>query len=176
MGIIALDLGLRGAAAGLFLMIMAVVLVRTRPLTTIKLLGAAMAVGTAAYVIATAPFVPKSTLWWTLPILAANPVLVWLWARATFDDDFVVRRWHGALWLIVVCIGFSVSLGWTAWPTFARAGRSIAVAGGADPGAVGHRANGQDVERRSGCRPAPAAAGDRDVIGAVSSSFSPART
>jgi hypothetical protein len=81
-----------------------------------------MAIGTAAYLIATAPFVPKSTLWWTLPLLAANPVLVWLWARATFDDDFVVRRWHGALWLIVVCIGFTVSLSWTAWPTFARAG------------------------------------------------------
>ncbi len=122
MGIIALDLGLRGAATGLFLMIMAVILIRTRPLTTIKLLGSAMAIGTAAYLIATAPFVPKSTLWWTLPILAANPVLVWLWARATFDDDFVVRRWHGALWLIVVCIGFTVSLSWTAWPTFARAG------------------------------------------------------
>ncbi len=53
----------------------------------------------------------RSTLWWTLPILAGNPVLVWLWARATFDDDFVVRRWHGALWLIVVGIAFSVSLG-----------------------------------------------------------------
>ena len=79
----------------------------------------AMAAGTAAYLIATAPFVPKSTLWWTLPILAANPVFVWLWARATFDDDFVVRRWHGALWLIVVCIGFTVSLNWTTWPTFA---------------------------------------------------------
>ena len=70
-----------------------------------------MAASGAAYTIATAPFVPKSTLWWTLPILAGNPVVVWLWARATFDDDFVVRRWHGALWLIVVCIGFAVSLG-----------------------------------------------------------------
>ena len=122
MGIIALDLGIRGAASGLFLMILAVILIRARPLTTIKLLGCAMAAGTAAYLIATAPFVPKSTLWWTLPILAANPVFVWLWARATFDDDFAVRRWHGALWLIVVCIGFTVSLNWTTWPTFARAG------------------------------------------------------
>jgi hypothetical protein len=43
MGIIALDLGIRGAAAGLFLMIMFVILIRTRPLTTIKLLGVAMA-------------------------------------------------------------------------------------------------------------------------------------
>ena len=122
MGIAALDLGLRGATAALFLMAVAVILVRARPLDAIRLLAAAMAASGAAYVIATAPFVPKSTLWWTLPIVAANPVIVWLWARATFDDDFVVRRWHGALWLIVVGIGFSVSLAWTAWPVFARTG------------------------------------------------------
>jgi hypothetical protein len=122
MGIIALDLGLRGATAALFLMAVLVILVRARPLDAIKLLAAAMAASGAAYTIATAPFVPKSTLWWTLPILAGNPVVVWLWARATFDDDFVVRRWHGALWLIVVCIGFAVSLGWTAWPSLARTG------------------------------------------------------
>ena len=121
MGIIALDLGIRGAAAGLFLMIMFVILIRTQPLTTIKLLGAAMAAQTVAYLIATAPFVPKSTLWWTLPIMAGNPVVIWLWVRATFDDDFVVQRWHGALWLIVIGIGFSASLGWTDWPVFARA-------------------------------------------------------
>lgn len=122
MGIAALDLGLRGATAALFLMAAAVVLVRTRPLDAIKLLAAAMAASGAAYAIATAPFVPKSMLWWMLPPLAANPVIVWLWARANFDDDFVVRRWHGALWLIVVGIGFSVSLTWTAWPAFARNG------------------------------------------------------
>lgn len=122
MGIIALDLGLRGATAGLFLMAMVVILARARPLDALRLLAAAMAAAGAAYTIVTAPFVPKSTLWWTLPLLAANPVIVWLWARATFDDDFVVRRWHGGLWLIVVCIGFAVSLGWTAWPALARTG------------------------------------------------------
>src|SRR5882724_2078436 len=122
MGIIALDLGMRGAAAGLFLMIVFVILIRARPLTTIKLLGVAMAATAVAYLIATAPLVPKSTLWWSLPILAGNPVFVWLWVRATFDDDFVFRRWHGALWLIVVCIGFAASLAWTSWPTLARTG------------------------------------------------------
>ena len=110
MQIIALDLGIRGAAAGLFLMIMFVILIRTRPLSTIKLLGAAMAAQTVAYLIATAPFVPKSTLWWTLPLMAGNPVVIWLWVRATFDDDFVVQRWHGAFWLMVICTGFSASL------------------------------------------------------------------
>ena len=127
MDITALDLGLRGATAGIFLMILAVLL-RTRPLTTIKWLGAAMSAGGAAYMIVTAPFVPKLVLWWTLPFLAANPVVFWLWAQAAFDDDFVVKRWHGVLWLIVVGIGFFAFLTWTTWPVPAKAGaRSLSV-------------------------------------------------
>jgi AraC-like DNA-binding protein len=128
MGIIALDLGVRGATAGLFLMMMAVVLVRVRPLTAVELLGAAMAAAGAAYAIATTLFLPKAVLWWVLPILTANPVVFWLWARATFDDDFVIRRWHGALWLVVVGTAFSVFLTWTTWPVFAKAGaRTLAI-------------------------------------------------
>lgn len=121
MEITALDLGLRGATAGIFLMIV-VVLLRIRPFHTAILLGAALSAGGVAYVIATAPYVPKSSLWWTMPILAGNPVILWLWARATFDDDFVVRRWHGALWLVVIAIGFSSSLTWIRWPMLAQAG------------------------------------------------------
>jgi AraC-like DNA-binding protein len=121
MEITALDLGLRGAAAGIFLMIV-VVLLRIRPFNTAVLLGAALSAGGVAYVIATAPFLPKTSLWWTMPILAGNPVVLWLWARTTFDDDFVVRRWHGALWLVVIGIGFSSSLTWTTWPMLAQAG------------------------------------------------------
>jgi AraC-like DNA-binding protein len=128
MEVAALDLGLRGAAAGLFLMLMVVVLVRGRPLQTIRLLGAAMAASGAAYAIATAPFVPKATLWWSFPILAGNPVIFWLWARAAFDDDFTVRRWHGLLWLVIVGIGFSVFYTWTTWPMLAKAGaRSLSI-------------------------------------------------
>src|SRR4051812_31507114 len=128
MEVTALDLGLRGAATGLFLLMTVVVLVRVRPLDTIKLLGAAMAAGGAAYAIATAPFVPKAALWWILPIMAANPVIFWLWARANFDDDFTIRRWHGVLWLVLVGIGFSVSLAWTTWPMPAKAGaRSLSI-------------------------------------------------
>src|SRR4051812_7320486 len=125
MGLIALDLGLRGAAAGLFLMLLAVVLVRSRPFNAIRFLGAAMAAASAFYAIATAPYVPKTTLWWTLPILAGIPVLLWLWTRAAFDNDFVLRYRHGALWLIVIGIAFLGSLGWTAWPTLARAGTRL---------------------------------------------------
>src|SRR4051794_7963644 len=99
MGSIALDIGLRGAAAGLFLMTTIVLLLRMRPLDQIKLLGAAMAAGGAAYAIASAPLIPRATQLWTLPLLSTNPLIFWLWARAAFDDEFEVRRWHGALWL-----------------------------------------------------------------------------
>lgn len=127
-GATALDLGLRSAVAGLFLMIMIVTLVRVRPLDTIKWLGVAMAASGAVYAIVTAPFVPNATVWWIMPVLGANPVLVWLWARVSFDDDFVVRRWHGVLWLAVVSIWFSVIYTWTTWPMFAKAGvRSMSI-------------------------------------------------
>jgi AraC-like DNA-binding protein len=127
-GATALDLGLRGATAGLFFMMMLVVVVRVRPLDTIKWLSTAMAASGAVYAIVTAPFVPKAAVWWIMPILGANPVLVWLWARANFDDDFLVRRWHGALWLVVVGIWFSVIYTWTTWPMLAKAGvRSMSI-------------------------------------------------
>jgi AraC-like DNA-binding protein len=102
--------------------------VRARPLDTIRWLGTAMAASGAVYAIVSAPFVPKAVVWWTMPFLCANPVLVWLWARANFDDDFVVRRWHGVLWLVVVGIWFSVFYTWTTWPVLAKAGvRSMSI-------------------------------------------------
>jgi AraC-like DNA-binding protein len=121
MGLTALDLGLRGAASGLFLMMM-LVLLRLKPSNRNIILGAAMAAGGAAYAIATAPFIPEVISWWTLAILSGQPAIFWLWARATFDDDFVLRRWHGALWLAIVGMGFSISLAWTSWPALARSG------------------------------------------------------
>ncbi len=127
-GITALDLGLRGAAAGLFLMVMVVILAKARPLDAIKWLAVAMSATGAAYAIVTAPLVPKAVTAWTMPIIAASPVVVWLWARSTFDDDFVVRRWHGALWLAVVGLGFLAFLAWTIWPMLAKAGgRSLSI-------------------------------------------------
>ena len=53
MGLTALDLGLRGAASGLFLM-MVLVLVRLRPTNRHIILGKALATGGAAYAVATA--------------------------------------------------------------------------------------------------------------------------
>lgn len=127
MGLTALDLGLRGAASGLFVM-MVLVLLRLGPTNRNIVLGIAMSAGGAAFAIATAPFIPKSSFWWTLPLLSAQPVVFWLWARATFDDDFVLRLRHGVVWAAVVALGFACSLTWTSWPDFARAaGRGLSL-------------------------------------------------
>ncbi|MDH2349168.1 helix-turn-helix domain-containing protein [Bradyrhizobium sp. SSUT112] len=121
MGFAAIDLGFRGAASGMFLLI-AVVVLQRRAINQNVLLGIAMCAGGAFYAIVTAPFFPKSSWWWTLPIMSSLPAVFWLWARAAFDDDFVLRRWHGALWLTIVAVGFAVSLGWSRWPALARDG------------------------------------------------------
>lgn len=121
MGLTAIDLGLRGATSGVFLLIILVALVR-RANSQQALLGMAMSAGGVFYAVATAPFFPKSSWWWVLPILSAQPAVFWLWARAAFDDDFVLRRWHGALWLSIVAFGFALTLGWAYRPALAGAG------------------------------------------------------
>ena len=117
----AIDLGLRGATSGVFLLIILATLLR-RATSRQALLGMAMSAGGVFYAIATAPFFPKVSWWWVLPILSAQPAMFWLWARAAFDDDFVLRRWHGSLWLAVVAFGFALTLGWFYWPDLASAG------------------------------------------------------
>lgn len=124
MGLTAIDLGLRGATSGVFLLIVLVALLR-RAGGQQALLGMAMSAGGVFYAIATAPFFAKSSWWWVLPILSAQPAVFWLWARAAFDDDFLLRRWHGAVWLAIVAFGFAVTLGWAHWPALAGAGGRV---------------------------------------------------
>lgn len=127
MGLAAIDLGLRGATSGVFLMIILVALLR-RATGQQALLGMAMSAGGVFYAIATAPFFPESSWWWVLPILSAQPAVFWLWARAAFDDEFVLRRWHAALWLGIVAFGFAITLGWAYSPALAGAGgRALAL-------------------------------------------------
>ncbi|SEO18174.1 transcriptional regulator, AraC family [Bradyrhizobium sp. OK095] len=127
MGLAAIDLGLRGAASGVFLLIVLVALQR-RAANQNAFLGIAMCAGGAFYAIVTAPYFPKASWWWTSPILSALPAMFWLWARAAFDDDFVLRRWHGALWLAIVAWGFAVSLAWPRWPALAKGGGKVLAA------------------------------------------------
>lgn len=123
-GLTAIDLGFRGAASGVFLLI-ALVTLQRRVTNQNALLGIAMSAGGMFYAIVTAPFFPKASWWWTMPIVSSLAAVFWLWARAAFDDDFVLRRWHGALWLAIVVWGFAVSLSWPQWPALAKSGGKV---------------------------------------------------
>lgn len=109
-GFISLDDGCRGAAAGLLLML-AAVLLRHRPAAR---LGAVLAGAGAANAIVAAPDFPTEWQWWTLPLIAlssSGSIVFWLWARAAFDDDFTFRRWHRGLWAALVGLKLAVSCG-----------------------------------------------------------------
>ncbi|HLG84420.1 MAG TPA: helix-turn-helix domain-containing protein [Bradyrhizobium sp.] len=131
MALTALDLGLRGAVVGLFLVVCLVLLRSTlaRPAAS---LGAAMCVGGAAYAISTAPFFPMWSFGWNSPVVAlamGSPVIFWLWACAVFAPDFVLRPWHGAAWAVVAGAGLVTYNGWTSWPSLAApSGRMLALA------------------------------------------------
>jgi AraC-like DNA-binding protein len=121
-GLMSLDLGLRGAIVGLSLLIAGVAL-RDRRDSTVARLGAALAVGAAASAIGSAPTFPRPFEWWepfVLALAGGNSVVFWLWARAAFDDDFVVKPWHGGLWAVITGLQFFVA-GRSLWPTFDRA-------------------------------------------------------
>jgi AraC-like DNA-binding protein len=101
-------------------LLLACVALRDRRDSVVALLGAALAVAAAASAIRSAPTFPKVWQWWSLILLAlcsGGPVIFWLWARAAFDDDFVLRRWHGALWAAMVGIELLVAGGIVDWPT-----------------------------------------------------------
>lgn len=101
--LMAIELGCRGAAVGLSLLI-AAVLLRDRRDTAARL-GAALVVAVAASAISDTPGFPRPWPYWALILLAlssSGAVLFWLWARATFDDDFELRPWHGAVLAAVV--------------------------------------------------------------------------
>src|SRR5690349_19432428 len=112
------DFALRGAATGLFLMV-ALVTVRDGRLTGTTILRPALLLAAAAFAVSSAPTFPPLR-WWSAPVRflsSGAPVLVWLWARAAFDDDFKIRRWHGALWAIVGLVGVAPpALARTGWP------------------------------------------------------------
>jgi AraC-like DNA-binding protein len=114
----------------LFLLI-AVLSVRDRPGSTVARLSTAFALGAAAYAIRGAPGFPQQWQWWSLPILAlcwGSAVVFWLWARAAFDDDFVFRRWHGAMWIAFVGMGLFATCAMGIPPTVMTAiGRMLSI-------------------------------------------------
>ena len=126
-GLIALDNGLRGAAAGLFLVI-AVVILREHSARNAARVSAVLAGAGAAYAITAAPGFPAEWHWWSLPLIAlssSGPITFWLWARAAFDDDFVFRPWHGGLWTAVVGLRLIVFCGAITGPTASAIDRAL---------------------------------------------------
>ena len=130
MALTALDLGLRGAVVGLFLVVCAVLL-RSTLLRPAASLGAALGVAGAAYAISTAPFFPKWSFGWNSPFVLlamGSPVIFWLWTRALFEQNFVLRAWHGAAWAIMAGLGLVTYNGWSNWPALAAtSGRALAL-------------------------------------------------
>jgi hypothetical protein len=131
MALTALDLGLRGAVVGLFLVV-CIVLLRSTVVRPAANLGAAMGVAGAAYAISTAPFFPIGSFGWNSLFVAlamGSPVIFWLWARAVFEENFAARPWHGAVWVVVTGLGLITYNGWTSWPSLAATcGRLLALA------------------------------------------------
>jgi hypothetical protein len=99
-------------------------LLRDRAASTVARLGAALVIGAAASAICSAPTLPRPWPWrspFILSLSSGSSVVFWLWARAAFDDDFVLRRWHGALWAAIVGMQLFV-VGWTVrWPALGMA-------------------------------------------------------
>ena len=132
MALTALDLGLRGAVVGLFLVVCAVLLLRYTTVHRAASLGAAMGVAGAAYAISTAPFFPTWSFGWSTPFVALGmscPVILWLWARMIFDEQFALRPRHAAIWVLMAALGVVACNGWTNWPGLAATcGRVLASA------------------------------------------------
>jgi AraC-like DNA-binding protein len=132
MALTALELGLRGAVVGLFLVVCAVLLLRHTAVHRAASLGAAMGVAGAAYAISTAPFFPTWSFGWSSPFVAlgmSSPVILWLWARMIFDEHFTLRPLHAAIWALMAGLGVVAFNGWTSWPDVAATcGRLLAAA------------------------------------------------
>jgi AraC-like DNA-binding protein len=104
-----MEAALRGGAVTL-LAVLALLLLRDGRRTSAGIYGALFAVSIAAYVIVTAPGLLNARLLGLLPLRLlslGSPAMFWLFARASFDDDFV-RSWRNApAWLATVAIGFT---------------------------------------------------------------------
>ena len=104
----AIDLALRTGAAAL-LLLLAALLLRDYGRSPAGRLGAAFALGSVAFAISTAADFATHTAWWRgIPIALStgNAIVFWLFARALFDENFVLRGWHAAAWAALTAVSF----------------------------------------------------------------------
>ena len=108
----ALDWALRGGTVALLLLV-AAALGRDHGRLVPARLGMLFALGSAAYAICSAIGMQGQPSASALPLLAlsaGNTVVFWLFAAALFDDDFRLRPWHGAVWLLMIGLGAAARL------------------------------------------------------------------
>ncbi|WJR78266.1 helix-turn-helix domain-containing protein [Bradyrhizobium sp. NP1] len=108
MSLVALDIALRSATVAL-LLALAVSLLRDFRGTLSGRLAVAFALGSVAHALTSHIGAPSPVSIWHAPLIAAstgNAVVFWLFCRALFDDGFVLRPWHGLVWLGVVAFSF----------------------------------------------------------------------
>jgi len=106
---LALEAALRGAFV-LALLTLAATVWRFRRSEPVARLTVALAIGGAAYGVQSALHSPAPLALWQAPLQAlmtGNPVVIWLLAKALFDDAFMLRPWHVGVWLGWVTLGLS---------------------------------------------------------------------
>jgi AraC-like DNA-binding protein len=121
MSLSALDIALRAAAVAV-LLVLAASLARDFRNSVAGRLAVALALGSAAHAATCTigAILPPSI--WHAPLIAlstGNAVVFWLFCRALFDDAFVLRPWHGLIFLVMVAFSF-VSCLWLAAAGHAR--------------------------------------------------------
>jgi AraC-like DNA-binding protein len=101
-----LDIALRAGTVAV-LLLLAALLYRDFRATASGRLAIALALGSAVHAVSSAAGFAAPVTWWRAPLIAlstANVVVLWLFARALFDDNFRLRAWHAVPWAAVAGI------------------------------------------------------------------------
>ncbi|HWH84848.1 MAG TPA: AraC family transcriptional regulator, partial [Burkholderiaceae bacterium] len=116
------DAALRGALVALLLLLTGL-LWRDRPRSANRRVEIALLLGLVVQVAASTPrFEASVALVWRAPLIAVsvgNAVLFWLFVSSLVDDEFALRPWHVAVWLVVMgyvafVMGVAAPGGWRA--------------------------------------------------------------
>ncbi len=92
---------------------------RDRRQTRVGRLSAALTLSAAASAVNSTPGFRQAEVVWRAPVLAlaaGSVVVFWLWARIVFDDDFILRARHAALWALSVAGELFSAYGCAKWP------------------------------------------------------------
>lgn len=111
-----------GAACGILLLLTAV-LWRDRKRSVGGLLSVALVLGAAAFAFLSMPSSRLGTVVWQMPLImlaGGNPAIFWLWARTSFEDDFVPRLRHLVPWVALAGSSLLPSYFADIWPIATR--------------------------------------------------------